>query len=135
MIALLHAPRMAAPLLCVLALLGLAWLAQSQGSLDVTYDLGLVRCALWFACGVALHSLFAPARRLGLGTDGVCTGSMLALVLAMHLGASDRIIPPLLACLVIGLAGNTGRISRDLSHPAFCGSAPSPTPSICRICS
>lgn len=99
------------------SLAGLAVISDWGRYLDVTYDYGLLRCLFGFVIGMLLHRFRDAAKQAHLGSDVACAGIIVALVLAMHFGLRDILIPPVMALLVLGLSLNAGLVSRGLSHP------------------
>lgn len=76
--------------------------------LDITYDLGVVRCLLGFMIGVVLHGLYRnglPRRAYG---DTALVLATAAGLLPMALDWPDALAIPGLAAIVLIAAGNTG---------------------------
>lgn len=102
-------------LVCLAAGLGLALISHGGLDLDRTNDLGLLRCLSQFSLGAVLYLAYRTQRLRRLHGDLPCLLLAAAVVLLLHLGAPDLLLPPLFALLILALAGNEGRMARALS--------------------
>lgn len=100
--------------LVAVALLGLFLISRGD-SLDVTFDYGLIRCALEFGLGVITYQIYKDARGGRLGHGALCVVLALALLFSMHWEAPDLVFPVLSAALILALAHNHGHTARALS--------------------
>ena len=102
-----------------LGLLGLAVISGGGQNLDLTYNLGTLRCLFEFLAGMALFRLYASLQLLPLRRDGLAALALAAVAVTLHLGIADILVPPLMALLILALARNEGAIGRALSWPPF----------------
>lgn len=94
---------------CLLALVALERLHPS-GTLDVTWDLGVLRCVLGFTMGVSAYQLYRA--RWGhrvLQGDLAFAATAVAILGLLHRTPADALLVPLFALLVLAAAHNRGR--------------------------
>jgi len=89
-----------------------------RGTLDITYDFGVVRCLGGFLIGLGLYQICRiDASILARVADGLAVASIAGLVLVMHFDALDLLVIPLFAVLVASLGASDGWTHRWLSTP------------------
>lgn len=94
------------------------YLGLGRGTLDITYDFGIVRCLGGFLIGLGLYQICRidasiPARL----ADGLAAASLTGLVAVMHVGGLDLLAIPLFAVLVAALGASGGWMRRWFSTP------------------
>ncbi|MNS00117.1 Acyltransferase family protein [compost metagenome] len=94
------------------------YLGLGRGTLDITYDFGIVRCLGGFLIGLGLYQICRidasiPARL----ADGLAAASLAGLVAVMHVGGLDLLAIPLFAVLVAALGASGGWMRRWFSMP------------------
>lgn len=100
--------------IAALSIAGLALLAGG-GSLNVTYDYGLIRCLLEFIGGMLVYLAYERRREAGwLGSDAVVLLIVTFVLVAMHLRWPDPIFPALFAVMILAMARNEGAVARCL---------------------
>lgn len=93
---------------------------HSNGSLDITYDYGVLRCFFGFGIGLALHRLYQFAgSHKALRADSLFVSISLMLMLGLHLGWADLIVAVLMSVLVLLGASNRGVVSSLLRLGLF----------------
>jgi len=102
-----------------LGILGLAVISGGGRNLDLTYNLGALRCLFEFLAGMALFRLHASLQLLPLRRDGLTALALAAVAGTLHFDIPDILVPPLMALLILALARNEGAIGRALSWPPF----------------
>ncbi|MGH7025791.1 acyltransferase family protein [Brevundimonas sp.] len=99
----------------VAILVGL-YFSLGRGTLDITYDFGIVRCLGGFLIGLGLYQICRvdaslPARV----ADGLAAASIAGVVAVMHVGGLDLLAIPLFAVLVAALGASGGWTHRWFS--------------------
>lgn len=113
------------PVLILLALIGICTLflipfMHEKGTLDTTFEFGLLRCFSEFGLGIALYQWFGPGKRIEpIGCDICCVVLFTGVIMAMHFGIQDLLIVGLFALLIVSLAHNHGRILSFLNRSSI----------------
>lgn len=106
--------------LCVVALLALA--AVSAGTMDVTHDLGVVRCIAGFFAGVCTYRLwrrYLMERPLWRGVEWAATVGAIAFVIFAGESRWALAAPLVFSVVVLAFAAEGGSLSRLLSAAPF----------------
>lgn len=94
------------------------YLGLGRGTLDITYDFGIVRCLGGFLIGLGLYQICRiDASILARLADGLAAASLAGLVAVMHVGGLDLVAIPLFAVLVAALGASGGWMHRWFSTP------------------
>ncbi|MCG7600598.1 acyltransferase [Halomonas sp. McH1-25] len=113
---LLNLSRLWMGLALIASFSGLAWISFRLGHIDVTYDLGLLRCLLEFSAGIVLYRLVSLRHPGWWSSDGAVLTLLAATVASMHFNVWDALIPVLMALSIVSLAGNNGYINHAFSR-------------------
>ena len=110
-------PKTFLVILTLTPILGYSVLLNTNRTLDYTFHLGLLRCISGFILGMSLFRIWTvlspSARRRLLFLQPVV---FVAIPLAMHVGARDGIIVPLLAAGILLTADDRGPVARVLQQ-------------------
>jgi peptidoglycan/LPS O-acetylase OafA/YrhL len=108
--------------LACLALLALLKATLVKGTLDTSFDWGVLRCLPTFSIGILLYRLHTAQlfrlKRL-IGSDWMLAAISVGLLLLLHLAAHEILIIAGFALLVASGSLNSGVVGRLLSTPPF----------------
>lgn len=103
--------------LSAIALVSLVYLHPTQ-SLDITYDLGVLRCLFEFILGTGLYHFYQKRTGAPLLQEDV-TGILILIFIALsfHFHLPDLLLLPLFSLLILAIAYNQSRLHRLLEKP------------------
>lgn len=110
-------------LFAITSLILLAYL-HSNGSLDITFDYGFLRCLCEFTLGVVIHHLFRQQVAYQyLKHDRAILLTLITIICIFHFSLHDLLVVPLFSILILCSAYNHGKAYKILSSklPQYLG--------------
>ncbi|ALM52696.1 acyltransferase family protein [Halomonas huangheensis] len=101
--------------ICLVGILGLVVIFDSERGLNLTYDYGALRCLFQFCMGAVLYQVFRSGSMRWLHHDSAFVMVALTILVLMHIGERDLLLPPAFALLILSVAGNSDRIEKVLT--------------------
>ncbi len=99
---------------CWAALLLLKY-TLGHGTLDITFDWGVLRCLPSFILGMLLARCYADRRATAAGSDRVAAAALASIFAGLQFGLSDILMVPLFCLVVLSLGYNRGHVARALT--------------------